>query len=78
MAQPNEWTHYTDELPPLKEDVLFCYEDENGDFQEVRLGWYEGEKTMGSAIAMETMTGSPAWYPCTHWMRLPKLPSNKI
>ena len=67
-----KWIPITEKLPALYEPVLFCcYLDEYG-FTDVDLGWYEGQKTQGEAIAMET--SSDGWYPCTHWMPLPETP----
>ena len=70
------WIRYTDELPLIDEPVLFCCEPiGNGDteFSEVWFGWYEGQKTAGDAIAMQT--DDPGhWRPATHWMDLPNRP----
>lgn len=71
MNQQN-WISIADKLPTLDEPVLFCcYLDEHG-FSDVQLGWYEGKKTQGAAIAMENLGNE--WYPCTHWMALPSVP----
>jgi hypothetical protein len=65
------WVHISELLPTINEFVLFCcYTEEHG-FTDVELGWYEGHKTEGEAIAMGTSSG---WYPCTHWMHLPPTP----
>jgi hypothetical protein len=68
----NNWIHISDKLPPINEFVLFCCHIDKHGFGDVELGWYEGHKTEGDAIAMET--SSNGWYPCTHWMPLPELP----
>ena len=67
-----EWISIADKLPPINETVLFCCYLEEYGFGDIELGWYEGHKTNGEAIAMETT--SDGWYPCTHWMALPKEP----
>jgi hypothetical protein len=70
------WIPITEKLPKEHEFVLFCcyIEDEEG-FGDVDLGWYEGRKTMGDAIVMETRPGDDSWWmPCTHWMHLPPTP----
>lgn len=76
MAKFGTWTHYKDELPPLHTKVLLCclYEDDgfHGPYiSEIETGYYEGQKTQGDAIVMETPDD---WYPCTHWMPLPDVP----
>jgi len=70
------WIHISERLPELKQDVIFCnYIEDEGGFGDIHLGWYEGHKTMGEAIAMETVPGDPGWwFPCTHWMPVPPLP----
>jgi hypothetical protein len=65
------WTHISEHLPTLNQPVLFCCRIDEDEFGDVELGWYEGHKTEGDAIAMETSAG---WYPCTHWMALPPTP----
>jgi hypothetical protein len=72
----SNWIPITEKLPKEHEFVLFCcyIEDEEG-FGDVDLGWYEGHKTMGDAIVMQTKPGDPSWwFPCTHWMPLPETP----
>lgn len=70
--QMPDWISIADELPPINEPVLFCCYLEEYGFGDIELGWYEGKKTNGVAIVMETT--SDGWYPCTHWMALPKVP----
>jgi hypothetical protein len=71
----NDWIPITEKLPKEKEHVLFCCYIEDEGFGDVHLGWYEGHKTMGESIAMETVPGDPHWwFPCTHWMPLPETP----
>jgi hypothetical protein len=78
MAEFGKWTHYKDELPPRGyEEVLYCcWMDDY--FTDVRVGWYEGKRTLGDAIAMESVAASEGvdrdWAPCTHWMPLPPKP----
>jgi hypothetical protein len=67
----SNWISITDKLPTINEFVLFCCYIEEYGFGDVDLGWYEGHKTNGDAIVMETHDG---WYPCTHWMALPLVP----
>jgi hypothetical protein len=75
MAEFGKWTRIGEELPKIDENVLFCcYIDAEG-FGEVYCGWYEGDKTLGDAIVMQTVPGDSGWwYPCTHWMPLPSTP----
>lgn len=69
------WIHIHDQLPETNTDVLFtCMYEDEGYCSDVQLGWYEGVKTLGDAIVMETSTDKHDWYPCTHWMPLPKTP----
>ena len=68
----SNWIPITEKLPKEHEFVLFCcYIEDEEAFGDVEFGWYEGHKTEGDAIAMETHDG---WYPCTHWMPLPETP----
>ena len=70
-----KWIHIDDQLPETNTDVLFtCMYEDEGYCSDVQLGWYEGAKTLGDAIVMETSTDKHDWYPCTHWMPLPKTP----
>jgi hypothetical protein len=68
----NNWISITEKLPTLYEPVLFCCYIEGCGFGDVEFGWYEGDKTNGVAIVMETT--SDGWSPCTHWMPLPETP----
>ncbi|MFO0452775.1 MAG: hypothetical protein ACK52I_29655 [Pseudomonadota bacterium] len=75
MAEFGKWTRIGEELPCKGEYVLFCCYIEDEGFGEVNFGWYEGDKTLGDAIVMQTVPGDPGWwYPCTHWMPLPPVP----
>jgi hypothetical protein len=76
MAEFGKWTHINDELPPLNEYVLYCcfIDSEYGYFTDVEYGWYEGDKTLGNAIAMQRTDNPLDWYPCTHWMPVPPVP----
>lgn len=66
------WIHISELLPTLNEPVLFCcYIEDCDGFGDVEIGWYEGSRTEGDAIAMETSSG---WFPCTHWMAIPPTP----
>ena len=77
-----EWISIDVRLPDKFQEVLFCcfMEDVPGSpyFTDVSVGWYEGQRTLGDAIAMETLAASEGldrdWSPCTHWMPLPKTP----
>jgi len=72
------WVPIEDALPEINRRVLFCCLDEDGvNFSDVELGWYEGVKTLGEAIAMETVHDDKSWwFPCTHWMPLPDVPQS--
>jgi len=80
IMEPTEnmdWIRITERLPTIEEDVLFCAEID-GVFGDIHLGWYEGSKTAGDSIAMETVPGDPGWwFPCTHWMPLPEKPKSE-
>lgn len=70
------WISIKDRLPDLHKEVLFCCcnEDSSG-FSDVSIGVFEGYKTLGEAIVMET--GDPGyWLPCTHWMPVPEPPES--
>jgi len=69
-----EWTSINDELPPLKEDVLFCCQIDDT-FTFISIGQYCGHKTEGNAVVMDA-NDSDDWEPCSHWMPLPKQPKH--
>jgi hypothetical protein len=72
----NQWYSIADKLPNIDEEVLFCcYIEDNGGFGDVHMGWWEGRKTAGESIVMETVPDDESWwFPCTHWMHIPEPP----
>ena len=69
------WISVFDELPPLDKRVVFCcYPDKRTGCGDIYIGIYEGSKTKGKAVVMETSEDRWDWLPCTHWMPLPKPP----
>lgn len=69
------WISVIDDLPPLNERVLFCcYPDDHTGCGHIYIGVYEGSKTKGKAVVMETSEDRWDWLPCTHWMPLPEPP----
>lgn len=72
MSQPT-WIKIADELPPIGEWVWFSWSDPKGTSQyfSADVGRYEGQKTAGDAIGMETLPEGyeSDWYPCDQWTR---------
>jgi hypothetical protein len=73
------WISIDEQIPEQGEEVLYCclIDDGSGQayFTDVRLGFYDGHKTKGDAIVMDSYESEDGdWYPCTHWMPLPQPP----
>jgi hypothetical protein len=66
-----EWIPIESQLPPLNEKVLACCAPtSSGPY----VCWWEGRRTVGTALAMEYGEDDGDFLPCTHWMPIPQIP----
>lgn len=70
------WKNASDEKPNQGEQVLFAFRNADGSSTDTHIGWWDGAVALdGLTLVMEYETDDDDWLPCSHWMRLPQLPS---
>ena len=70
------WNDIENKKPKERIRVLFCCKV-NNQFSDIEIGEWIGKYTENKKALIMDYGVLDDWYPCTHWMNLPKYPNEE-